>query len=328
MLHFNYLLRATDRVNVTTQCFRKAISIEKMHEVLSAKGISSTLIASTQNKKIPVCTFQTRSGARKSSSMVTHFVSKDAHVCWGGSKKDFESFAGLMWTEYKSNPIEVLETIAMVKGSQKVSRKKADAKCILPQDVTLEFVPHLQKDDPGRPCSRTHTLHLNSNQSIAKLPFSLACMEMVTLSKISDKLDAVEKELENGEKTIIKNVNIEIAKKTSATCHLLRQRLLHLNGLQAEKKAFELFVAANPDNVPELLGAYRESVQFLEVGAKRTLLHRRIDAYIGTLDLLRGEYHTEKSHWLEWIIIWLILVEVVLGLRNLLIDIRTHKSFW
>ena len=314
------MLRAIDRVKVTTQHFSKPIALDKIHEIFVSKGIQATLLKPPGANALPsICAFETANVIKKAAP-ITHFVTEDGlHICWGGSKGDFEGLQKVLWKENKVIPVEsLLHEVSVEVESKNETKTKGDL--TLNREFT-SFTQIAQDMMHDKVSQKTHNAWIKSGHLLAKLPLSLACMEVSMLSNISKKVDVIEKQLQSVEKTINGTINIQKVKTASATYHVLLQQLNHHSRVECEQKSFDIFSNASPKNVQQMFDAYKHSVQFLEIHAKRYILKKRIHTSLGALDLLRSECHTEKSHWLEWIIIWLILVEVILGLRNLTIEL-------
>jgi len=70
----------------------------------------------------------------------------------------------------------------------------------------------------------------------------------------------------------------------------------------------------------EYLAMYTRTNAYLDVSDRARILNTRLDVIEKLLDNLTTQLQNEQAHHLEWIVIWLIVVEVVLDMM--------HGSIW
>ena len=63
---------------------------------------------------------------------------------------------------------------------------------------------------------------------------------------------------------------------------------------------------------------YTRLIEYLELGERVEILNSRFSVLQEMLDLLRDHENNAHSARLEWIVIWLIVVELVVGLLEVL----------
>lgn len=67
----------------------------------------------------------------------------------------------------------------------------------------------------------------------------------------------------------------------------------------------------------ELEPLYHKGSGYLDLSRRTSVLNKRLDVIADLYALFRDERHVQKGHRLEWIVIWLIVVEIVLDLLEL-----------
>lgn len=105
---------------------------------------------------------------------------------------------------------------------------------------------------------------------------------------------------------------------------------ISLSRREIRRKMGELFVERNSINLhvnvldspeffweyPELEPLYRMIANYLDIGKRCEVLNQRLDAIHDLFDMLGSELNHQHSSKLEWIIIYLIVIEVVISLMR------------
>mmetsp|Transcript_12265 Transcript_12265/g.28787 ORF Transcript_12265/g.28787 Transcript_12265/m.28787 type:complete len:208 (+) Transcript_12265:795-1418(+) len=147
---------------------------------------------------------------------------------------------------------------------------------------------------------------------LVKLSVSYAFAQSGRLATLEADLDALLEEVRPIPETLAKD----------GVCHFTRRDVGKLIG-----KTFLLSSMANLYSdildVPDFfwdheayLGIYERSSIYLDVPDRTNILNSRLDIVQRLLESLSTQLTNEHSTHLEWIVIWLIVVEVVLDLLN------------
>jgi uncharacterized Rmd1/YagE family protein len=101
-----------------------------------------------------------------------------------------------------------------------------------------------------------------------------------------------------------------------------------LSRKEIRQKMGELFIARNSINLnmdvldtpeffweyPELEPSYQLMANYLDIRTRVEILNQRLNVVHGLFEMLATELNHSHSNRLEWIIIWLILIEVIISL--------------
>jgi uncharacterized Rmd1/YagE family protein len=77
---------------------------------------------------------------------------------------------------------------------------------------------------------------------------------------------------------------------------------------------------------PELEEVYTQSRKHVEVADRVEVLNKRMQVLSELLSILQDEKSESHSSNLEWIVIWLIVLDVIMGVARILISIYTKKT--
>jgi uncharacterized Rmd1/YagE family protein len=175
---------------------------------------------------------------------------------------------------------------------------------------TLEYVFD-RKANPQRPI-RFDRMRLRSLQLAEKLALSYAMAQSSKLFVFeSNVLDSVER-TRYLPKELAMSGRIDSSKKA------LNQRIGELFVEQTEVNLFSS-ILDTPDFLwddDEHLPAYQYTRAYLEVDDRVALLNSRLAVIRDLLDVLTAQVADNNSTRLEWIIIWLISVEIIMGIAS------------
>jgi uncharacterized Rmd1/YagE family protein len=173
---------------------------------------------------------------------------------------------------------------------------------------TLTYV-YDKKANPQRPI-RTDTIRLTSLQLEEKLAFSYAMAQ-------SSKLFVFETKVLNAvEATRYLPRELAMHGRISSSKKDLNKLIGQLFAEQTEVNLFSTIL-----DTPDFLwddeahtSSYRYTRSYLEVDDRITLLNRRLQVIRELLDVLTAQVTDSNSTRLEWIIIWLIAIEIIMGI--------------
>lgn len=175
---------------------------------------------------------------------------------------------------------------------------------------TMEYVFD-RKANPQRPI-RFDRMRLRSLQLQEKMALSYAMAQSSKLFVFESRvLDSVEM-TRYLPKELAKNGRIDSSKKA------LNQQIGELFVEQTEVNLFSS-ILDTPDFLwenDEHLPAYQYTRSYLEVDDRVALLNSRLAVIRDLLDVLTGQVADSNSTRLEWIVIWLISVEIVMGIAS------------
>lgn len=175
---------------------------------------------------------------------------------------------------------------------------------------TMEYVFD-RKANPQRPI-RFDRMRLRSLQLEEKMALSYAMAQSSKLFVFESRvLDSVEM-TRYLPKELAKNGRIDSSKKA------LNQQIGELFVEQTEVNLFSS-ILDTPDFLwdnDQHLPAYQYTRSYLEVDDRVALLNSRLAVIRDLLDVLTGQVADSNSTRLEWIVIWLISVEIVMGIAS------------
>ena len=175
---------------------------------------------------------------------------------------------------------------------------------------TLEYIFD-RKANPQRPI-RFDRMRLRSLQLAEKMALSYAMAQSSKLFVFESRvLDSVEM-TRYLPRELAKNGRIDSSKKA------LNQQIGALFVEQTEVNLFSS-ILDSPDFLwddDEHLPAYQYTRAYLEVDDRVALLNSRLAVIRDLLDVLTGQVADSNSTRLEWIVIWLISVEIIMGIAS------------
>ncbi|KNH06318.1 hypothetical protein XU18_2823 [Perkinsela sp. CCAP 1560/4] len=327
MLRSCFIQRFSRRLGVTTQKLGNLTEIgavQKQIEDKSRKGIIRSTLTLGQGEGMKTIRVSELQASGASGTSTTHFLTNDGlHVRWGGEQE--------LWaTENISQSPELshLQVVVDEKSQQEKMQKSADSPDymthFLSANVNTQTKKLLEKNPKFAPVPSTHIPYLRNDSHIAKLPLSLHIIINEEMEGISKDVSALEAKYRS-EALVLKGTVIADVKRDSMRCRLMLQRLARYDELEVERSISRLSLP-HAEETESLLESCRLCSKFMRTESRREALRARLERCRSVIDLLRGEYHTEKSHWLEWIIIWLILLEVFFGIRNIVNDVMSSKK--
>ncbi len=175
------------------------------------------------------------------------------------------------------------------------------------------FIDHFTFDDQAG-CSRIHNDHieLGSEAALDKLAVSHGLAQSVKLMEFEDQARRTIEETSYIPNNIASYGRANLRRKDIAK---LRGRLyivrsdihLHFDLLDTPEFFWEY---------PELHDTYQGISNYLEMEQRTRLLNDKLDIIQQLLNMLAEEQNHKHSSTLEWIIIWLIAVEIVIFLAH------------
>lgn len=160
-------------------------------------------------------------------------------------------------------------------------------------------------------------VRLATTSPLERLAVSSAFAQSVKLSVIEERVSA-------------KIEDTRDIPKQLATTGLIR-----LSTTEVSKRIGELFIERSSVNLtsdlldtPEFLwdhdeyqDVYDGVQEYLDISQRVEVLNRRLDVMHELLNILMAQQESQHAQYLEWIVIWLILIEVVLECVGILIEV-------
>jgi uncharacterized Rmd1/YagE family protein len=175
---------------------------------------------------------------------------------------------------------------------------------------TLDYVFD-RKANPQRPI-RFDRMRLRSLQLAEKLALSYAMAQSSKLFVFESKV------LDSVERTRYLPKELALSGRIDCTKKALNQRIGELFVEQTEVNLFST-ILDTPDFLwddDKHLPAYQFTRAYLEVDDRVALLNSRLAVIRDLLDVLTAQVADSNSTRLEWIIIWLISVEIIMGIAS------------
>jgi uncharacterized Rmd1/YagE family protein len=178
-----------------------------------------------------------------------------------------------------------------------------------------EFKERLKFDHFLLPCSNTEDL---TSASISMLCASHALAQSAKIDYLEMKITEVTQSC--------KPLPREL--KDSGAVTITERHLLQLRG---EVLSYRLMLKSGSDllDEPELFwqNAYLKPIfhatkECFEINERVKALDTKLDADNEILSMIADQFHERHGARLEWIVIWLVLVEVIIGVLELLLDVK------
>jgi uncharacterized Rmd1/YagE family protein len=164
----------------------------------------------------------------------------------------------------------------------------------------------------GAESTRIHNDHieLSSNTTLDKLAVAHGLAQSVKLMEFEEQAQRTIEETSYIPQNIARHGRANIGRKAIArlrgTLYIVRSDIhLHFDLLDTPEFFWEY---------PELQESYHRITRYLEVEQRTRLLNDKLDIIQQLLNMLADEQNHKHSSTLEWIIIWLIAVEIVIFL--------------
>jgi uncharacterized Rmd1/YagE family protein len=158
-------------------------------------------------------------------------------------------------------------------------------------------------------------IHIEGNNPIEKLAISHALAQSVKLMELED----------GAESTIRETEHIPHNMARTGSSKLGRHRIARMRGrlfLVQSEINLQYALLDTPEffwEHPEVEGHYTMLSRYLEVKSRIELLNRKLGVIHDIFSMLADEQKHRHSSFLEWIIIWLIAVDIVLiGVHDIL----------
>ena len=184
----------------------------------------------------------------------------------------------------------------------------------------LRRVKHIEHDEFEFTYGNTSAVHRNqfvlqTRSVLTKLAISYALAQCVKLTIFEQTID------------------LTITSTTYLAEDLAKKGKISLTRKEISQKIGELFIERNSINIhsdildtPELFWEYDEleplyqnTAHYLDIKKRADILNRRLDIVAELLHMLSDELKHKHSSALEWVIIWLILLEVIMAIGSRLI---------
>jgi len=252
-------------------------------------------------------------GLEGTDSIVTHFLFREgAHIGWGASTHDMsaaETFthAGAQTDKTMVSPEPKVEVMMYQNHAEYISQGGTRSQS--------SFVD-----------TETDTLVLENDNVMTKIPFSFAIAQSALIDAATATIEPVARLIRQW------STDVSIDGKLRFNIRDLRQKKAQMmlvstdtiGGKALDKPVF--FWYASTGEMRSLEAVYTEVQDHLEIERRKWFLQERLQHMQSTMEFLREEHHTALSHRLEWIIIFLITVEVFFALRHFVEDMRRTRS--
>lgn len=153
-----------------------------------------------------------------------------------------------------------------------------------------------------------NTIHLSTNELKEKYAHSYAFAQSLKLDMFEQKLEKTIKKTETIPKQIALKGKINLSQeevyKTIGNIFMLRSSVNLLSGLLDVPDYFWEQTA--------LEEIYEESREYYDVEERICIINNRLDLIKELYDMMNDDLHNKHASNLEWIVIWLIVIEVLI----------------
>eukprot|EP00198_Chlamydomonas_reinhardtii_P004309 XP_001693645.1 predicted protein [Chlamydomonas reinhardtii] len=209
------------------------------------------------------------------------------------------------WGLQQQQETSILRTLAVSAERSPLSRYERDEFVF---NISVSEPPHIQND----------TITINRRQATdhqVRLAISHALAQSTKLSVYEERVVALVEESKHLPQDLALHGRVSMSTKKLA--QLIGKVFLQsstLNLLSTVMDTPEFFWSA-PDQLQAL---YERACEYLELDTRAEVLNARFEVLQEMLDMLRDHKNNSHAARLEWIIIWLLLVDVILMLFQLL----------
>eukprot|EP01135_Chromosphaera_perkinsii_P011540 Nk52_evm1s2435 gene=Nk52_evmTU1s2435 len=191
-----------------------------------------------------------------------------------------------------------------------------------PEDVEYdEFEYHYSKLQKPKMYDDIITLNEMKDHR-TKLAISYALSQSIKLTVFEQRI------LKTIEST--KHVPLDLAR--TGEVHLSRKSISRKIGHLFSQTA-EVNLVSNVLDVPDFFWEEADKLQdlytavrgYMEIGKRADVLNKRIEVVHDMLTMLQEQQNQLHGEYLEWIVIWLIVFEVIIGLTQILVDVFYHR---
>ncbi|KAG2443260.1 hypothetical protein HYH02_009333 [Chlamydomonas schloesseri] len=217
----------------------------------------------------------------------------------------FEYGVVAFWGLQQQQETSILRTLAVAAERSPLSRYERDEFVF---NISVSEPPHIQND----------TITINRRQASdhqVRLAISHALAQSTKLSVYEERVVALVEESKHLPQDLAAHGRVSMSTKKLA--QLIGKVFLQsstLNLLSTVMDTPEFFWSA-PDQLQAL---YERACEYLELDTRAEVLNARFEVLQEMLDMLRDHKNNSHAARLEWIIIWLLLVDVILMLFQLL----------
>ncbi|PNW74201.1 hypothetical protein CHLRE_13g589250v5 [Chlamydomonas reinhardtii] len=217
----------------------------------------------------------------------------------------FEYGVVAFWGLQQQQETSILRTLAVSAERSPLSRYERDEFVF---NISVSEPPHIQND----------TITINRRQATdhqVRLAISHALAQSTKLSVYEERVVALVEESKHLPQDLALHGRVSMSTKKLA--QLIGKVFLQsstLNLLSTVMDTPEFFWSA-PDQLQAL---YERACEYLELDTRAEVLNARFEVLQEMLDMLRDHKNNSHAARLEWIIIWLLLVDVILMLFQLL----------
>ncbi|KAG2443418.1 hypothetical protein HXX76_001776 [Chlamydomonas incerta] len=217
----------------------------------------------------------------------------------------FEYGVVAFWGLQQQQETSILRTLAVSAERSPLARYERDEFVF---NISVSEPPHIQND----------TITINRRQATdhqVRLAISHALAQSTKLSVYEERVVALVEESKHLPQDLALHGRVSMSTKKLA--QLIGKVFLQsstLNLLSTVMDTPEFFWSA-PDQLQAL---YERACEYLELDTRAEVLNARFEVLQEMLDMLRDHKNNSHAARLEWIIIWLLLVDVILMLFQLL----------
>ncbi|KAL6757794.1 hypothetical protein V8C86DRAFT_2613487 [Haematococcus lacustris] len=225
----------------------------------------------------------------------------------GGDCFFFDYGVVACWGMTKSQEMTIVRGIARQCQQQPLPDRDVETDEFQYNYTTAEK-PHVQND--------TVTLHKRFAQDHKmKLAISYALAQSTKLSVYEKCVVDIVLETKNLPEGLAQNGSVDIS--STEIAKLIGKVFLQKSAVNLLSSCLDVpeFLWHSPDSFQTL---YNRVIEYLELPARAELLNSRFSVLQEMLDMLRDHQNNFHNVRLEWIVIWLIVVEVIVGLFELL----------
>uniref|UniRef100_A0A0G4HSE0 DUF155 domain-containing protein n=1 Tax=Chromera velia CCMP2878 TaxID=1169474 RepID=A0A0G4HSE0_9ALVE len=280
-------------------CVTPFLNLNDLADVIRRKGIN--------NMKAPHRYDVIQVGFQGESETKVFFFGFGAAVCWNLLPKDRTTVRLLMQANIVKGEFCVPEHDPLLKG--KKGKQQTDETSFEEDDMTFQEPPQserTEKEEGEKASIKKDVIYLTSTKDDEKLAFSYAFAQSTKMTVFEGIVD----------------VTIEKARSIPESMAALGK--VQLSRTEISKQIGELFqhrfyVNLHSDilDTPEIfwdndefVGHYKLLRIYLEIPKRVEILNQRLDIVKDLYEMLNDELAVQHGYKLEWIVIYLILLEV------------------
>ena len=190
-----------------------------------------------------------------------------------------------------------------------------------PEELEKTTLRAKRKEARGPPCYIDQDcFYISNSESEYMMAYGCGLAQSAKVAEFEDKIDTLVEDT--------KEYPIDMAR--TGKCNLSRNEVAKIRGILFLHKMdvnLHTDILETPDvfwNRTDLEPLYLQARRYMEISHRTEVLNKRLEIVHQLFEVVHEELNTKHGNHLEWIIIWLILVELLIGTASTLMSLAGY----